>query len=276
MTPGTILKETREKKGLSIEDVSRATRILREYIEALESDDYPALPSETHTKGFIRKYARFLGIDPEELVSLYERQREEQRVSFLKTVVESNVPVVLPYLLSMLITVVASVLLTYVFSIPAVKETFHPSVKAEVKPIVLEVGPLPEKESMLEMEKRLANITSSKNVSAAQVQKPVVPIFTPSSPVENEFQGESASRQPSATTAAANATGPRKTTPYPASSEVRQPASENLSQEKAVSGEETPPEANRSVEKATMPEPELSEPEPEENQQVSAQENTTQ
>ncbi len=185
MTPGKILREKREEKGLTVEKVSSDTRILKEYIEALERDDYPALPSETHVKGFLRKYSAYLGLDPDQIISLYERETEEQRVSLFRNVVGNEAPALMPYVVSVLLTAFFSILLLYLTSVPSVKETLHPSVKAQVRPIVLEVGPLPRKESVAEMRERLNNLTREENATSSASHKPVVPIFTPSSPVQN-------------------------------------------------------------------------------------------
>jgi cytoskeletal protein RodZ len=67
-TIGSRLREARERKGLSLEDVARTTRISRGYLQALEEDDSDKLPSEAYAKGFLRVYAQFLNVAAEELV----------------------------------------------------------------------------------------------------------------------------------------------------------------------------------------------------------------
>ncbi|RQW88221.1 MAG: helix-turn-helix domain-containing protein [Geobacter sp.] len=67
-TIGSRLREARERKGLSLEDVARTTRISRGYLKALEEDDSDKLPSEAYAKGFLRVYAQFLNVAAEELV----------------------------------------------------------------------------------------------------------------------------------------------------------------------------------------------------------------
>jgi cytoskeletal protein RodZ len=68
-TAGEILKEERERKGISIQHVSRETKISAKYIEAMEKDDYSIFPGEVYAKGFLRLYCGFLGLDAEELVN---------------------------------------------------------------------------------------------------------------------------------------------------------------------------------------------------------------
>jgi cytoskeletal protein RodZ len=72
-TVGQLLHAERLKKNISIEELSLATKIDGKYIEALESDRYNLLPSETFTKGFIRNLSLSLEIDPEELIAVFRR-----------------------------------------------------------------------------------------------------------------------------------------------------------------------------------------------------------
>jgi len=70
---GAYLRGLREQQGLSIDELSRATRVLHHYLEALESDDMASLPAPVFTKGFIRAYCQAIGADPEAALTLYER-----------------------------------------------------------------------------------------------------------------------------------------------------------------------------------------------------------
>ncbi len=66
--PGQTLAEARRARGLSVTDVSAKLKLAPRQIEALEADDYSALPGALFTRGFIRSYARLLGVDPEPLL----------------------------------------------------------------------------------------------------------------------------------------------------------------------------------------------------------------
>ena len=68
---GAILKEAREGRNLSIQDVARQTRIVARFIDALENENYSIFPGETYTLGFLRNYADFLELDTEHLVHMY-------------------------------------------------------------------------------------------------------------------------------------------------------------------------------------------------------------
>lgn len=65
---GAALKAAREFRGLSLQDVSDATRIRRTYLGALEDMRLEELPSRPFTLGYIKAYAKHLGLDPEEAV----------------------------------------------------------------------------------------------------------------------------------------------------------------------------------------------------------------
>ncbi|HEY75439.1 MAG TPA: helix-turn-helix domain-containing protein [Thermoflexia bacterium] len=72
---GEWLRTAREAKGLSLEDVERVTRIRVRSLAALERGDYEALTGgEPQVRGFLRRYAAFLGLSPEEAISRYERE----------------------------------------------------------------------------------------------------------------------------------------------------------------------------------------------------------
>ena len=60
---GASLKEAREKRGLSPEDVQKELRIRARYLTALEEERWELLPGDAYTKGFLRTYAEFLGLN---------------------------------------------------------------------------------------------------------------------------------------------------------------------------------------------------------------------
>ncbi len=70
---GALLIEAREKQELEIEQVSRETNIARDYILALESDNYEAFPAEPYVLGFLRNYSEYLGLDSKEIINLYKQ-----------------------------------------------------------------------------------------------------------------------------------------------------------------------------------------------------------
>ncbi|HEV7215219.1 MAG TPA: RodZ domain-containing protein [Chloroflexota bacterium] len=72
---GQQLREAREARGLSVDDVARGTRIRAAYIRALEEERFADLPAPVYVRGFLRNYATFLGLDAEELIGELEQER---------------------------------------------------------------------------------------------------------------------------------------------------------------------------------------------------------
>lgn len=77
---GETLRQARLDRGASLVDAEHDTHIRRRYLEALESEDLAALPPPVYTRGFIKSYARYLGLDPEATLDLFgpPRAREDR------------------------------------------------------------------------------------------------------------------------------------------------------------------------------------------------------
>ncbi len=80
-TPGALLAAARVRAGLSLDDVARRSKVGREHLEALEADDFDRLPAPVYVRGFLRLYAREVGLDPEAPIHLLDgvQQRAEQK-----------------------------------------------------------------------------------------------------------------------------------------------------------------------------------------------------
>lgn len=72
-TVGQIIRAARQKRNLSVDQLSSLTKIDARYISALEEDLYHRLPSETFTKGFIRNLCQRLDLNSNELVAIFRR-----------------------------------------------------------------------------------------------------------------------------------------------------------------------------------------------------------
>jgi hypothetical protein len=75
---GASLEEARNRAGLSIDEAADATKIRVKYLAALEAEDWAVLPSTAYAKGFLRTYARMLGLDADELVDAYRRATDAE------------------------------------------------------------------------------------------------------------------------------------------------------------------------------------------------------
>jgi cytoskeletal protein RodZ len=76
---GAQLREAREQKGLSIDDVARETNIAKRYVEALEAEDFGKFPAEAYTVGFLKNYADFLALDVDALLEQYRALKVEEQ-----------------------------------------------------------------------------------------------------------------------------------------------------------------------------------------------------
>lgn len=65
---GETLRSTRERRGISVEQVARDTRISLRFIEALEEEQFDELPAPVYVRGFLRSYANYLKVDPQPLL----------------------------------------------------------------------------------------------------------------------------------------------------------------------------------------------------------------
>ncbi|MFZ1744769.1 MAG: helix-turn-helix domain-containing protein, partial [Nitrospirales bacterium] len=86
-TLGGLFRQTRERQRLSLEQIASRTRIQQHHLQALEEEDFASLPAKVFVKGFVRSYARSLGLDEDNAIQLfltsssnfYDRAQEEQQ-----------------------------------------------------------------------------------------------------------------------------------------------------------------------------------------------------
>jgi cytoskeletal protein RodZ len=74
-TVGQFLRRQRETKRMSIEEVSRATRVPMASVEKIEADQFDELPGEVFVRGFLKSYAGAVGVDPDEVLARYTASR---------------------------------------------------------------------------------------------------------------------------------------------------------------------------------------------------------
>ena len=82
MSIGKRLKETREEKNISLRVVQDNLKIRTRYLEALENDNFDIIPGEAYVRAFIKSYANFLGIDHQELLSEYQKLKNQENQLF--------------------------------------------------------------------------------------------------------------------------------------------------------------------------------------------------
>lgn len=77
---GERLYDERLKRGYTLEEVSKATKIRVSFLLAIEKGEYKKLPSGTFVSGFVRNYARFLGLSENEILALFKRGYDEEKI----------------------------------------------------------------------------------------------------------------------------------------------------------------------------------------------------
>jgi cytoskeletal protein RodZ len=73
-TLGEELRYRREQRGISLAEISEATRIGTRFLKAIETDNFSILPGGIFTRSFIRAYAKQVGMDEDEAIALYLKQ----------------------------------------------------------------------------------------------------------------------------------------------------------------------------------------------------------
>jgi cytoskeletal protein RodZ len=79
-TVGEFLRRERESRRVALEEISKSTRISRPYLEALERNDFRFFSRPEYIPGFLRGYARHIGLDPNEVLKRYDLQLDLARL----------------------------------------------------------------------------------------------------------------------------------------------------------------------------------------------------
>lgn len=74
---GDRLRREREMRGITLDEITESTKVSRRHLEALEGEHFDHLPGGVFNKGFVRAYARFLGIDEDQAVADYSTASNE-------------------------------------------------------------------------------------------------------------------------------------------------------------------------------------------------------
>jgi cytoskeleton protein RodZ len=78
LTLGEKLRQAREARGSTISEVAEQTRISAQYLEAIENNDYRTLPGGIFNKGFVKSFAKYVGVDEQEALQDYARLMSDQ------------------------------------------------------------------------------------------------------------------------------------------------------------------------------------------------------
>ncbi|MBP1468656.1 helix-turn-helix domain-containing protein [Candidatus Chloroploca sp. M-50] len=142
---GARFRQAREGQGLSLAQASMDTRILQQSLIALEEGAFQRLPGDVTIRGFIRNYAQYLGLVPDEMIELYRHERggtDPIRVLPLAKPSRKR-SYVLPSFFGVFFVTVALIGLTYI-ALNAVGRIGDHATVAQVEPVVVSTpSPLP-------------------------------------------------------------------------------------------------------------------------------------
>ena len=143
---GNILENARKKKKLEIDEISELLRIKSIYLEALEKGHYYVFPARSYAIGFLRNYAKFLKLNPDELVELFHQETsntQEEPLDML--VLEKKFPLPSPKtVFKILGFVVVLYVIWYLIAIYLYPETpiLKENLDSPVPPVIEEVASL--------------------------------------------------------------------------------------------------------------------------------------
>ena len=78
---GRYLKREREIRNISLREVSKNTKVKEHLLKAIEDDQYASLPSPTYVKGFLLSYAKYIGLDPNDVLLRYESSLRGKQIT---------------------------------------------------------------------------------------------------------------------------------------------------------------------------------------------------
>lgn len=133
---GPWLRQQRELREITLREISDATKISLRYLQALEEERYDLLPASVFARGFLRQYARYVGLDPDEAVNRLlvsqkgdgtEPEEDEDELDAMGrrgtgSLLEGTPAEQFPWRTVLLVTGVALVLLALVFLVPRLAE----------------------------------------------------------------------------------------------------------------------------------------------------------
>ncbi len=87
---GEKLRLARERNNLTIDQIARDTHVAKRFLKALEDEDFSVFPGETYVMGFLRNYSEYLGLNPEELITVYRNIKIQEQPLPMSELLESK------------------------------------------------------------------------------------------------------------------------------------------------------------------------------------------
>ncbi len=113
---GPIFRQARNESGKTIDDAVRETKIAKKYLLAIENEDFSIFPGETYLIGFLRNYAQFLGLDPDDMVHKYRDYKIQEQPAPIEQLTAKPRGIRRSLLMVLVVLIVTSATLYFVFS----------------------------------------------------------------------------------------------------------------------------------------------------------------
>jgi len=146
---GRYLKREREIRNISLREVSKNTKVKEHLLRAIEEDQYASLPSPTYVKGFLLSYAKYSGLDPNDVLLRYETSLRGKQVTGPEAPPEKKILWNIKYLWIIGGVIVVSLFVSYFFFL-------HPS-----KPPIESISVKPKAEEPVPAAPQIAGTTST-------------------------------------------------------------------------------------------------------------------
>lgn len=157
---GDLLRRARAYKGVTLRDAERSTRISRRYLAALEAHDFDQLPPLAYSRGIVRNYAQYLGLDPAVVLNLYESAAHQTDERETLEVVPAVQPIQIQghwapnFAIITFMLVISAVIFTWVYS-----AYLQPSEPDTAAANVTQAAPTGERESLLDLVSASPSVT---------------------------------------------------------------------------------------------------------------------
>lgn len=149
---GRHLKRERENRKISLKEVSKQIKVREPFLRAVEEDRGDLLPSGTYVKGFLSAYAKYLGLDPNEVILRYEAESKGEPVIRPEVPPQKRMRWDTKYLWMIGGVIVVGFVVLFLLVLPSQQPVVSPPPKPEAEKTVPQPPPPPvnEKSSALE------------------------------------------------------------------------------------------------------------------------------
>ncbi len=243
-TLGETLKHEREVRGVTLQEIARATRINEKYLRAIEDDDFGVFHAPVFITGFLRSYAGHLGLNSDEIISRFESlkiERKEEHVPMEPIELGDSNSVVIAVVVILCVAIGGYAIYSFMLSKADKPAPVKPAVEKVVEPEAVPNPDAPGKlkpetveeilASEIQPEKQVAieESAQTEKLKAEEPQKEKTTTEPPAEPVKEvkeeikQDQKPKLKQQPDAQSLAKLKTKPQKAETAPARAEKTEP-----------------------------------------------------